>query len=110
MVRANGTRSWGTEGADDGVTSWQRSWGSTKRDEPFALARDRQGALYVTGLTQGSIDGQPHQGTHDLFLTKLSSDGHPQWTRLLGKDQADWGSGAALAGHAVLPERCAVDS
>lgn len=40
--------------------------------------------VYQAGYTTGSLEGQPTIGTYDGFLTKYSSDGVLQWTRLFG--------------------------
>ncbi len=45
-----------------------------------AIAVDAVGGVYVTGQTTSSIDGQPHLGYQDLFITKYNSNGNYQWT------------------------------
>ncbi len=45
--------------------------------------------IYVTGYTEGSLDGQTLTGIRDLFLVKYSTNGVKQWTRLLGAGGAE---------------------
>jgi len=47
-----------------------------------AIATD--GSVYVVGTTAGKLDGQTITGTTDAFLTKYSSSGEKQWTKLSG--------------------------
>lgn len=68
----------------NGNVIWSRQFGSTATDFVFAATTDKTGAIYVTGHTMGSIDGQPNAGSFDMFLTKYSSAGTKLWTRQLG--------------------------
>ena len=43
---------------------------------------------YVTGYTDGSLDGQTLSGLRDAFVIKYSSSGVKQWTRLSGMASA----------------------
>ena len=47
----------------------------------------------MTGETSGSLDGNTNAGGFDGFVVKYSSGGIKQWTRLLGGNKSDWGSG-----------------
>jgi len=51
------------------------------------------GAIYVTGTTNGVMGGQTLIGYYDQFLTKLSPDGTQEWTRLFGSLNYDNGGG-----------------
>ncbi|MBJ6761954.1 SBBP repeat-containing protein [Myxococcaceae bacterium JPH2] len=51
--------------------------------------------IYVTGLTDGSVDGAPNSGGRDFFLTKYRYTGVRQWTRQLGV------AGAQTEGYGV---------
>ena len=59
-----------------------------------AVATDAAGNVYVTGYTDGSLDGQAFIGIRDIFLTKYTANGNRVWTRLLGAAPVDsWGFG-----------------
>jgi hypothetical protein len=45
---------------------------------------DTAGDLYVTGDTNGSLDGQAFVGSTDLFVVKYDPNGVKQWTKEMG--------------------------
>ena len=49
-----------------------------------AVATDTSGNVYVTGYTNGALDGNTKIGIQDAFLTKFSSIGEKQYTKQLG--------------------------
>ncbi|WP_244934844.1 SBBP repeat-containing protein [Leptospira jelokensis] len=49
-----------------------------------AMSLDKKGSIYVSGDTNGSIEGQTKEGSIVQFLTKISSNGDKIWTKLLG--------------------------
>jgi Beta-propeller repeat/Bacterial Ig-like domain (group 2) len=55
--------------------------------EAFAIgtgtALDLSGNIYVTGQTDGNLDGQTLAGTSGVFTIKYNTNGEKQWTRLL---------------------------
>ncbi|HEY1406512.1 MAG TPA: SBBP repeat-containing protein, partial [Spirochaetota bacterium] len=68
-----------------GVKQWSKLLGvSGYLTEGFGIALDSTGNLYITGFTQGSIDGQTYSGGDALFVAKYDTSGNRQWTRLLG--------------------------
>jgi len=69
------------------------NWGGTVQygtagffDAPTSLLQDSSGNIYLSGYARGDLDGQSNQdpGTDDVFITKFSSSGVKQWTRLFG--------------------------
>ncbi|MCX8058428.1 MAG: SBBP repeat-containing protein [Spirochaetes bacterium] len=54
---------------------------------PYDIALDSSGNIYLTGYTNGNLDGQNKNGTQDLFLIKFNSSGDKIWTiRSTGAD------------------------
>ncbi|WP_010219697.1 SBBP repeat-containing protein [Sphingomonas sp. PAMC 26621] len=49
-----------------------------------AIATDRTGSSYVVGTTTGDLQSNRSNGSSDLFLTKLDSEGAVVWQRSLG--------------------------
>ena len=68
----------------DGTQSWTRLLGTGEYDRAFALAASGDGAIYIAGSSEGNLDGQTHQGSGDIFLTRYQADGTKSWSRLLG--------------------------
>ena len=68
---------------------WTRLLGTSADDFSNAVTTGLDGAIYMSGSTSGSLDGQTNSGDRDAFLTKYSPDGIKQWTRLLGTDLTD---------------------
>ena len=59
---------------------------------------DTANNVYVTGSTEGNLDGQILNGTEDMFITKYDPDGTKLWTRLLGV------AGAGTSGEAIASD------
>ncbi|HMY65083.1 MAG TPA: SBBP repeat-containing protein, partial [Leptospiraceae bacterium] len=62
----------------------------------IVLSNDGSGNyLYITGYTEGNLDGQTKTGVRDLFITKYDLSGTRQWTKLLGS------AGSSTNGNAI---------
>lgn len=84
----------------NGTKLWSRQYGTEKADSASAIIVDSQGEVYITGVTDGDLDGNKNfitppehpsgiKGSNDIFLTKYSSNGDKQWTRQLGTKMND---------------------
>jgi hypothetical protein len=69
-----------------GVKQWTKQLGvATKYTVGRGVTADPLGNVYVTGNTNGDLDGESRTGTsHEMFLVKYNNSGVKQWTRLLG--------------------------
>ena len=87
-----------------GTRLWTRQWGTAFEDWGDGVAVSSAGDVYVSGYTQGSLEGQSHNGLGDAFLTRLDASGTRLWTRQWGTAFEDEGNGVALdaAGHAFV--------
>ncbi len=64
---------------------WTKIWGTNGEDEfGLDMALDSDGNIFVTGYTEGDLDGNANIGAYDIFLTKLDNDGNKIWTKLWG--------------------------
>ena len=87
----------------DNTTSkiWTKQLGTTRDDWGYDVTTDSSGNIYVTGSTEGGLDGNTNsgpefvssQGNHDIFLVKYNSSGTKQWTKQLGTSYDDRGQG-----------------
>ena len=68
----------------DGLLLWVRLLGTNRNDVAYALTTGSDGAIYVAGVAEGSLDGQSTFGGADAFISKYDSNGNKLWTRLLG--------------------------
>jgi hypothetical protein len=74
----------------NGNVTWTKFLGNSNFEDTLAVQTGRDGAVYVTGYTSGTLDGQVYAGgNHDAYLTKYLADGTKAWTRLLGTSQTD---------------------
>lgn len=72
-----------------GTRQWIHQLGTTATETATAIAVDVDGNVYVTGYTAGGLDNNTNVGLNDAFLTKYSTDGLKQWTKLLGTSSND---------------------
>jgi hypothetical protein len=73
--------------AAEGVL-WTQQQGTLSEDYAFGVAV-LGGFVYVTGSTNGDLNGQTSAGSSDVFIVKYSLDGVTEWTRLLGTASAE---------------------
>jgi hypothetical protein len=77
----------------NGNKIWTRQLGTTADDCSYGIAVDASRNVYVTGYTEGNLDGNINAGSADIFLVKYDTNGNKIWTRQLGTDQRDIGWG-----------------
>ena len=61
-----------------GVLLWLRQFGTPENERPFALAIGKAGQIYVTGYTEGQMDGAKYNGGRDIFLVQFNREGEKQ--------------------------------
>jgi hypothetical protein len=76
--------------------SWTKLLGSTTTDRGWDLAVDGAGNAYVTGFTDGKLDGITNAGGDDVFVVKYDTNGDKKWTKLLGTPEHEVGRGIAV--------------
>jgi len=74
-----------------GVKQWTQQLGASSTVFPRGMTVDSSNNIYVTGLTDGGLDGNTNSGEYDMFLVKYNSSGVKQWTNQLGSSSTDNG-------------------
>jgi hypothetical protein len=85
-----------------GQPGWTRQLGSDLDVNTSGVAADASGNVYVSGYTNGNLDGNTNTGGADFFLTKYNSNGVKQWTRLFGSTSGDAATGLAIDANSTL--------
>lgn len=88
-----------------GDVIWIRQIGGPENEQPWGLAADGHGGVFVAGLTSSSLVGSSYGGV-DAFIARFSSAGELLWIRQFGtgvRDEAsallpDGAGGVFLAG------------
>ena len=59
-----------------GTKQWTKLLGTTTDDYGMEVTVDSSNNIYVTGFTNGGLDGKTNSGgSNDIFLVKYNSDG-----------------------------------
>jgi uncharacterized delta-60 repeat protein len=81
----------------DGSKAWTEIIGTPNADVARSVAVANDGSIYITGSTEGALDGRPYSGSEDIFLTKYNADGSKAWTEIIGTPNADVARSVAVA-------------
>jgi uncharacterized delta-60 repeat protein len=79
-----------------GVKQWTQQLGTSASDVGYGVAVDSSDNIYLTGWTQGGLDGNTNAGGQDIFLVKYNSSGVKQWTQQLGSTSHEVGNGVTV--------------
>ncbi len=69
-----------------------KQFGTTALDNAFGVRFDSSGNFFVTGNTQGALEGT-NQGSSDTYVAKYLADGTREWIRQFGSTLSDSPSG-----------------
>ena len=58
-----------------GTKQWTKQLGTSSDEWGNGVTTDSSGNVYVTGMTDGGLDGNTHFGDRDIFLVKYNSSG-----------------------------------
>jgi hypothetical protein len=72
------------------------SYFNTPTFDTISAATVNGSSIYVVGLAQAALPGQPHFGSTDAFLRVYDLAGNEQWTRQFGTSDDDIAEGVAV--------------
>ncbi|MFH1227028.1 MAG: SBBP repeat-containing protein [Planctomycetota bacterium] len=78
-----------------GVKQWTSQLGTASNDRAQSVAVDTAGNIYVTGYTEGGLDGNTNAGYSDSIVVKYNAQGVKQWTGQLGTSDYESATGVA---------------
>jgi len=91
-----------TKFSSDGTKLWTKAIGTSGYDKPAAIVVGPDDALYLAGSTTGNLNGQTNNGgihgAYNAFVSKLTLDGTPVWTRLIGSTSEATASSLVTSG------------
>ncbi len=67
--------------------------GTSAYDSGFAVTTDINGNVFITGETNGALDGNTHNGSADIYLTKYDNCKNKLWTKQWGTASYENGEG-----------------
>jgi uncharacterized delta-60 repeat protein len=79
-----------------GTKQWTSQHGTSSREIGKDVSVDSSGNIYISGHTNGELDGNLNNGNVDLYLMKFNSSGTKQWTSQLGTSSIDYVSGMSI--------------
>jgi uncharacterized delta-60 repeat protein len=87
-----------------GIKQWTKQLGTSSKEFGHGVTNDSSGNIYVTGFTQGGLDGNTNSGGKDIFLVKYNSSGTKIWTKQLGtsKDEDGYQVTTDSTGHIYM--------
>ena len=74
---------------------WIKLVGTDRTEFNYGTAVDPFANSFVTGMTEGALDGNPRFGEYDAFLSKFDATGIKLWSRQIGTTSRDESRGIA---------------
>jgi hypothetical protein len=66
--------------------AWTKLLGTDSYDIGWKISTGNDDSIYISGVTNGNLEGQANQGGMSAFITKYTSDGSTSWTRLVNSN------------------------
>src|SRR6266700_539846 len=83
-----------------GTEIWTRQFGTSGAEGAYAVAANGS-AVYVAGITNGTLPGQTNAGDVDAFVREYDTAGTLLWTRQFGTPAGDFALAAAADASGV---------
>ncbi|GAG08956.1 unnamed protein product, partial [marine sediment metagenome] len=86
----------------NGTKQWTELLGTSESDYGYGIVVDSSGNIYITGYTNGDLDGNTNAGGFDIFVSKYATNGYREWTKLLGTSGNDHGKAIAVDSNGYI--------
>jgi hypothetical protein len=96
-ANAGGADAFLTKFDTSGNELWSQQIGSASDDSSYSVALDAAGNAYISGTTEGDLDGTS-VGGRDAFLTKFDPLGNELWSQQIGSASDDISYSVAVDG------------
>jgi len=93
--QGGGSDDGGNTGSSNDFVEWTRQLGTASNDIALDMTSDSSGNVYVTGFTEGALEGS-NAGSTDLFVVKYNTSGVKQWIQQLGTSSNDNAEGITI--------------
>jgi hypothetical protein len=80
-----------------GQRQWTRVFGGPSGEYPSSVVAEGN-AVFVTGMSEGTFEGQANPGKGTAFLARYDTTGGHRWSRLIGSEERDQANGIASDG------------
>jgi hypothetical protein len=101
QVNAQGVDGYLAKYTSSGEQVWVKLIGEQHREEIHALTVDESGAVYVTGVTEGSLGGD-NLGGYDGFVAKYLPSGERLWVSHFGSSGHDYVASITIGSNGLI--------
>ena len=101
QVNAQGVDGYLAKYTSSGEQVWVRLIGEQHREEIHALTVDESGAVYVAGVTEGSLGGD-NLGGYDGFVAKYLPSGERLWVSHFGSSGHDYVASITIGSNGLI--------
>ena len=77
----------------NGSQLWVKQFGTSSEDHSTGISAEKNGNVYVTGYSNGSLPGNSNLGNNDAFVVKYDASGNQIWVKQFGTSGEDRASG-----------------
>ena len=77
----------------NGSQLWVKQFGTSSEDHSTGISAEKNGNVYVTGYSNGSLPGTSNLGNNDAFVVKYDASGNQIWVKQFGTSGEDRASG-----------------
>ena len=93
---------WVAKYDSDGNQIFLDQFGTGGDEAAVGIDVDDEGNYYVTGYTDGNLDGEGNEGSYDAWVAKYDGDGNQLWIEQFGSSELDNAYEVSVSGDDVF--------